>query len=340
MAFAVTIELKGLIQQLSGYWLLQALLVSSSNEIMSSPFESITRKLIFRIGILIVLCFICWIVFKSLRKSERSNRRVTKKNWLSKWIPCGRRSARSKMQADIAHEPKVLEEPPLAYDIRDFNSMQATDYYSQEKLYPMVSEGATYPPTEKPPNGIAMWQTAEPQPLPSDPLGPQLQPNGQVMEAGDINSTLQSQMASAYYNQPGLSRQPSDTYNPARGQGYRASEISSLSSGFGDGDIIVTQPNTVVIKPPIAAQGLDAETGNRQGSWISRSGSVVKRDSVYTTTTTTSERPTRFRSIHSWVDQQKTRLKRADSRAKTRGEVPVMPALPGQINVTQQTAYR
>jgi hypothetical protein len=292
----------------------------------------------FCIGIFIVLCFICWIVFKTLKKSEHSNRKGTKKTWLSKWIPCGRRSASSQRQANIVPESKALEEPPLAYDVRDFNSMQAADYYSQEKLHPVVSEGTTYSSIEKSPSGIAMWQAAEPQPLLSNPLGPQLQPNGQVTEASDINSTLQSQMANPYYNQSGLSRQPSDAYKPA--QGYRASEISSLSSGFGDGDIIVTEPNTVVIKPPITAQGPDTEAGNRRGSWISRSGSVVKRDSVYTTITTTSERPTRFRSIHSWVDQQKTRLKRADSRAKARGEVPVMPALPGQINVTQQTAYR
>ncbi|OTA91614.1 hypothetical protein M434DRAFT_397128 [Hypoxylon sp. CO27-5] len=63
-----------------------------------------------------------------------------------------------------------------------------------------------------------------------------------------------------------------------------------------------------------------------------------RRETVYTTTS--EDRPARFRSITSWVNQQAGRTKRAGSRARERGEIPVMPAIPGEISTIRQTAYR
>ena len=143
---------------------------------------------------------------------------------------------------------------------------------------------------------------------------------------------------------PVLPTPVSDTSEAARRQlpTYRESQLSSLSSGFGDGDLVAPQPLTA--PPPAIAPGPapmrdDYAAGARASvreSWLSRGDS--RRETVYTQSS--EDRPVRFRSINSWVNQQTGRVQRAGSRARERGEVPVMPAIPGQLNVTQQTVYR
>ena len=143
---------------------------------------------------------------------------------------------------------------------------------------------------------------------------------------------------------PVLPTPVSDTSEAARRQlpTYRESQLSSLSSGFGDGDMMAPQPLTA--PPPAAVPGPapgrgDYASGARASvreSWVSRGDE--RRETVYTQSS--EDRPVRFRSINSWVNQQTGRVQRANSRARERGEVPVMPAIPGQLNVTQQTAYR
>ncbi len=142
-------------------------------------------------------------------------------------------------------------------------------------------------------------------------------------------------------NQVALANQPSDPYSTTKQQGpYRISQLSSLSSGFGDGDIVIAQPvlpQPLTAPPPVAAQPLRASDNDAdRASWFGRPNE--KRETVYTQAS--EDRPIRFRSINSWVNQQTGRVQRASSRARERGEVPVMPAIPGELNVTQQTAYR
>lgn len=100
------------------------------------------------------------------------------------------------------------------------------------------------------------------------------------------------------------------------------SSTTSLSSGFGDGDIIIPQAmtgtataktvTTISVPAPIAA----ADPGNR--------------DTVYTEATEASDDTVpRFRSINSWVRQQSGRMKRAGQRrAADDGDKPPLPALP------------
>ncbi|KAK7747138.1 hypothetical protein SLS62_009193 [Diatrype stigma] len=132
----------------------------------------------------------------------------------------------------------------------------------------------------------------------------------------------------------GLSNSPSNPYPaPPQLPVYRDSQLSSLSSGFGDGDIVLTQPvmpQPLTAPPPVVTQALRTANDDAER--------YEKRETVYTQTS--EDRPARFRTIDSWVNQQTGRVQRASSRAKDRGEVPVMPAIPGQLNVTQQTAYR
>lgn len=265
-----------------------------------------------------MFCFIGWIIYKTLKKSKQSGHQNDSKGWLSKLVPWRGRLAESNAQAsDGSYGSK---EPLPAYDFGNNNSMEAFGYYDQGKFHPIGPEGMTYQPTATLQNGRLVWQTPEVQQalqLQASLQNQYPRANDQTMDISDVNSTMRSRMPDPYYNQSEFARQPSDAYNPAQRQVYRASEISSLSSGFGDGDIIMPPPN-VIRKPPIAQVTNNTDTETRPFSWMSR-------------TTTTSERPTRFRSVNSWVDQQKERIKRASSRARMREDVPPMP---GQINVT------
>ncbi|KAI0191295.1 hypothetical protein EV127DRAFT_480660 [Xylaria flabelliformis] len=275
------------------------------------------------IGAFIVFLFIGWMVYRTLKKSKQPDRHDSK-SWLSKLIPFRGRSAESNAKAlDNSYEPK---ESLPAYDFGNNNSMEAFGYYDQGKFAPLGSEGIVYQSMGTLQNGRAVWQTPEAQ----QPLQPQAslqnQYSGiadQMVDMSDVNSTMRSRMPGPYYNQSEFARQPSDAYNPAQRQVYRASEISSLSSGFGDGDIIMPPPN-IIPKPPTAPVTNNTEINNRPFSWMSRTGSVKKRETV---STTVSEHPIRFRSVNSWVDQQKERLRRANSRTRGREEVPAIPQI-------------
>ncbi|KAF4831130.1 hypothetical protein CGCTS75_v005383 [Colletotrichum tropicale] len=139
---------------------------------------------------------------------------------------------------------------------------------------------------------------------------------GQYGTPTDPNMTLRSGMgAGAFFNQSELARQPSDAYDPNRRQVNRASELSSISSGFGDGDIVV--PGMALQPPPPIRQ---SQAG--RFSWMSKSN----RDTVYTETS--EDLPPRFRSVNSWVNQQTGRIKRAQARPETDEDVPPVPGLP------------
>ncbi|KAI1276547.1 hypothetical protein F5Y07DRAFT_131489 [Xylaria sp. FL0933] len=275
------------------------------------------------IGIFIVLCFILWLVVRTLKKSKRSGRKYNDSSWLAGLIP-GRKQPKP---SNAPGFNSFYEKESLpAYDAGGKNSMEGYGYYDQTKLYPLEPENVSYPPAAaaavRLQNEIAMRQVAESQqrqllPNSVSQYPPQL--NVQIGDSynNDVNSTLRSRMPDAYYTQSQLSRQPSNAYNPTQRQVYRASEISSLSSGFGDGDIIMPPPNVIMTpKPPTAAvaaaprapTNAEGNGNNRPFSWMSRAGTEQKRDTVYTTA---SDRRTRFHSVNSWVDQQKRRLMKA-----------------------------
>ncbi|KAM0612989.1 hypothetical protein ACHAP0_005593 [Verticillium nonalfalfae] len=141
---------------------------------------------------------------------------------------------------------------------------------------------------------------------------------------GDMSSTLQSVGGGLYYveSEMEIARQQTNAYGrPAN----RASAISSLSSGFGDGDIIVPglQP------PPPASQALRS-TQNVVGrySWVSKSESS-NRETIYTETS--EDLPPRFRTVNSWVNQQTGRVKRAQGRSDDEEDVPPVPGLPAAL---------
>ncbi|KAM0281838.1 hypothetical protein ACHAQH_003327 [Verticillium albo-atrum] len=140
---------------------------------------------------------------------------------------------------------------------------------------------------------------------------------------GDMNSTLQSTGGGLYYTESEVARQhPTDYGRPAN----RASAISSLSSGFGDGDIIVPG-----LQPPPPTSHPMRPTQNAMGrySWVSKSGSS-NRETIYTETS--EDLPPRFRTVNSWVNQQTGRVKRAQGRGGDEEEdVPPVPGLPAAL---------
>jgi len=146
------------------------------------------------------------------------------------------------------------------------------------------------------------------------------------MSAGGGASTLHPSAGSGHYSQSNLGRTPS----AGRRQVHRASEISSLSSGFGDGDIIVpgVPPVPVPQLPANAYSGTGTSTnGYPRFSWMSQE--TGKRDTVYTQAS--EDMPPRFRTVNSWVDQQTGRIKRAQQQPQS--SAPPVPNVPGVVGI-------
>jgi hypothetical protein len=96
------------------------------------------------------------------------------------------------------------------------------------------------------------------------------------------------------------------------------SELSSISSGFGDGDIVVTPTYQTIQSVP------SRPTPSRQPTWKSSATTLNRRDTV-STVASVETRP-RFRSVNSWVKQQNGQLRRAQ-RQQEQSDAPPVPAL-------------
>jgi hypothetical protein len=119
-----------------------------------------------------------------------------------------------------------------------------------------------------------------------------------------------------------------------------ASDLSSISSGFGDGDIIIMPNNTVTTvntarlptpPSPVAnpSRGV-AASSSRQSSMRSHrtnTGSSLRYDSRRDTASTqvSIESRPRFHSVNSWVKQQSGQVRRAQQSG---GDTPPVPMLP------------
>ncbi|KAF5971082.1 hypothetical protein FBULB1_9398 [Fusarium bulbicola] len=98
------------------------------------------------------------------------------------------------------------------------------------------------------------------------------------------------------------------------------SELSSISSGFGDGDIVVTPTTQTVQSVPSRPEP------SRQPTWKS-ANSVGRRDTA-STVASVDTRP-RFRSVNSWVKQQNGQLRRAQRQQENSldSDAPPVPPL-------------
>jgi hypothetical protein len=125
----------------------------------------------------------------------------------------------------------------------------------------------------------------------------------------------------SFYNvqPPPQARQPSVVYNS-----QRVSDLSSLSSGFGDAHIDVpesgpTPPNTLNNARKSLAYRASRNNYLSRSSWATRD-----RDTVYTNAS--EEQPPRFRTVNSWVNQQSRSVAR---KRENDAEIDNMPELGG-----------
>ncbi|KUI65014.1 hypothetical protein VM1G_00163 [Cytospora mali] len=131
-------------------------------------------------------------------------------------------------------------------------------------------------------------------------------------------------------NQSEVARQPNGAYDPYRRHVYRASELSSLSSGFGDGDIIIPPPAALNGVPGFSYQQVPSASRKDSLAAASEAGSSSNRDTVYTATS--EDMPMRYRTVYSWVNQQTGRVHRAAQRSDE--DVPPVPMMPPEERYT------
>ncbi|KAI1082389.1 hypothetical protein F5B20DRAFT_578605 [Whalleya microplaca] len=282
--------------------------------------DETAEHLLIAAGAFILFCFVSWVVYRTVKKPKGP--RGGNVGFMDKF-PWRRKEP---MPMEGSWDGRTLymsNEPPPYYDK---DKLAAASYYGPGKAYSTRSGSVA-----RSIGGGSEGGTLRPIPNNDAPLASILDEYRPTNES-DVNLTMRSRMPDPYYNQSELARQPSDAYDPAQRKPNRASQLSSISSGFGDGDIIVPQ-GLAVNKPPPAPTTNNALA---RFSWMTRG--TERRETMYTTTS--EDRPARFRTVGSWVNQQAGRVKRAGSRARERGEVPVIPAIPGEISATQQTSYR
>lgn len=128
----------------------------------------------------------------------------------------------------------------------------------------------------------------------------------------------------------------SQSLAPSRKNNNRFSDVSSLSSGFGDGDIVIIQPPGTVAATASRLNTFDSNinlgavrTSSERKSLGSRLSRNNSRDHSRDTVMTNSSedlRP-RFRTVSSWVHQQSRRTKKrsAANRGEDRGMTTPLP---------------
>ncbi|CAN8096691.1 unnamed protein product [Discula destructiva] len=137
-------------------------------------------------------------------------------------------------------------------------------------------------------------------------------------------------------DQSELVRSPFTTHNPNVRAINRASELSSISSGFGDGDIIVPPPAAHQQDPdsrPISY----AETANGSSRFETTANQIEaggngQRDTTYTAAS--EDAAVRYRSVNSWVNQQTGQVARQQLQREGTEDIPPVPLLPPEQRLT------
>lgn len=200
-------------------------------------------------------------------------------------------------------------------------------------------------------------QTRKPLPSSSVPIAPvqsqnspRTRPVTGVNEILLANGLLARQLADSYkspqrqntgashdlldnYNNTGtqvtmLTRQTTNIQTASEREPNRASELSSLSSGFGDG-LIIQEGG-----PPIVAGRQSRVQRSSRFSWQT---SVPRNSRTSVITTSSVDSSPRFRSVNSWVAQQSGRVERQENMA---AEVPNLPSIPPPLRMGQQQQHR
>lgn len=179
-------------------------------------------------------------------------------------------------------------------------------------------------------------QTQTPKPSLQMQLQPQIQQQPQpepqelpaisVVPVMPVMPPMPPEPAELPPQEPHRARQPSIPY----------SELSSLSSGFGDAKIDV--PESGPTKPNIDRKSYASRASRHKrvsrlshSSWSSRSRD---RDTIYTTASEDSV--PRFRTVNSWVNQQAKRIHRQRESDREVDNMPDMPVPAGSKKASHQ----
>ncbi|KAK9799123.1 hypothetical protein AB5N19_04792 [Seiridium cardinale] len=275
------------------------------------------------IGAFVLICFVAWIIYRTVKKSRRGRDFNGGNSGFINKLPWRRNQNNASWDSRSMFMTNDM--PPPLYEKGSHNSMEDGGYYGPEKGYQQQQPGRL---TRS--NTSSSQRSLMPRLAPGSVIvipAEQYMAMSQTQSpiGGEQTNTMRSRMPDSFFNQSELARQPSDAYDPARRQVNRASELSSLSSGFGDGDIII--PEQYLNKPqPAATQLRQSNNFITRFSWMSRRD-AGNRETVYTTTS--EDRPAKYRSVGSWVNQQTGRLKRAEEKKQ---EVPPIPNIPPNVN--------
>jgi hypothetical protein len=345
-------------------------------------------KLTISAGGFILLCFVAWMVWRSMKKSKGNGnprdasggfrRRIAskipflkRKGWQSlddrettKSPPPsyrektgGARAASGDAFFGSEKTPQQLPQQPWPQNVaeavlRGPDQMQPTSMYQ-----PATNPGDTFATAGRPHITLMTNMPVYSHQAQDSFSSTNAAQFGTVMADGSTASPLLTGVSPiSYYHKPVLSQQFTAPYNGIyRQPSHATSEVSSLSSGFGDGDIIGTTNSPIAAPAPTAAVPGSASNSPQQYtarfSWMSQqkqqqqqqqqqqlqqqqrqgagqagatrqnstgsSSRGGRRETVYTETS--EDQPARFRSVTSWVDQQTGRIKRVQQRGAAEG---------------------
>ncbi|KAK4236818.1 hypothetical protein C8A03DRAFT_35246 [Achaetomium macrosporum] len=345
------------------------------------------------IGGFILVCFIVWMVWRTMRKPRKDGDMRgsgTYPRGVASRIPFFRRRAWQSLD-----ESTTTQSPPPSYPEKASSAgvPPGEGFFGPEKV--LQSQPAPQPwpsstPNINPERGpIQLNNAYQPQPLeprsmygtrnplniittvtdaPASSHQAQDSFSSNAAQFGaastdDNNSprdALQTSVSPAsYYNTQSFAAQQFTAPYPIYRQPSRTlSGVSSLSSGFGDGDfVMVTTDSDNIITPPKPTTAAPHYT--TRFSWMSQpqpqpqpqepsqrnsssSSQIRRRETVYTEAS--EDHPARFRSVASWVNQQTGRIRRAQQRQRppssSQGDnankgvvqVPGNPGIPGIPN--------
>ncbi|KAL9474101.1 hypothetical protein ACSS6W_008481 [Trichoderma asperelloides] len=289
------------------------------------------------IGGFVILLALAWFLWRSAKRKSAGRKNV----WpASRDMLDGPRRISNRVTDRFASMKGRLLPAALGWcSIDDSNDEKGLE---NEKVVPKVASnnagllerrlGAKTPPQHvtvnsygmifrTPIHGDSMSDILERPKVTQPPATAVAQERSRQMAAAHLESARASVSVSAYNSR-------SQSLAPSR-KNTRISDVSSLSSGFGDGDIIITQPPTAAATyavTPTRSNTFDTNinlsavrNSPERKSFNSRFSRSNSRDTVMTNSSE-DLRP-RFRTVSSWVHQQSRRTKQrsAARRSEDRG---------------------
>ncbi|PHH58767.1 hypothetical protein CDD81_4596 [Ophiocordyceps australis] len=248
------------------------------------------------VGATIIVFFVCWLVWKCVKLHKRGNE---SSSWRDKVPPALSLHGIKRAMASLASRAPLLKK---RFQRRNWTNLDkpADDAFWEKRL--------PSSPTQQEELRSIQVHTA---------MARQSH-HGQRETLGAVDNSSPSQLP---YQLTMSSTQPQYGIQGRSSRMTSVSEMSSLSSGFGDGDIMMPSMNkgsattvtSVTAPAPVAQRS-------------SISSFFHRRETVYTEAS--EDALPRFRSINSWVRQQSGRVKRAKQREQTASDVPPVPSMP------------